>query len=137
MNWIDDTLPKLCGECLTGCSEWKERLQSRNEQDEYSFFFATISFRVSEFGGDKYHTCSDGCKDIFDHEPEKFSQAWLPVHQIFQGNCGGATVPEVLDWYHINKGADNMDYAMSPEEAQWEKWMEGRRPAPPFAAAAE
>ena len=29
----------------------------------------------------------DGCKDIFDYEPEKYVQAWLPVHQIYQGNC--------------------------------------------------
>src|SRR3546814_11970862 len=86
----------------------------------------TICFRVSEHEGDKYHTCSDGCKDIFDHEPVKYVQAWLPVHQIFQGNCGGATLPEVLDWYHINQGADNLDYAGSPEEEQWNRWMEGR-----------
>ena len=35
----------------------------------------------------KYHFCSDGCKEIFEHEPEKYIQAWLPVHQIYQGNC--------------------------------------------------
>ena len=59
----------------------------------------TICFRTSKFKGDAYHFCSDGCKDIFDDEPEKYVQAWLPVHQIFQGNCGGATVPDVLDCY--------------------------------------
>ena len=31
--------------------------------------------------------CSDGCKWIFEREPEKYVQAWLPVHQIYQGNC--------------------------------------------------
>ena len=56
------------------------------------------------------------------------------MHQIFQGACGGATLPEVLDWYHINQGADNMDYAGSPEEEQWNRWMEGRRPVVPVAA---
>jgi phenol hydroxylase P3 protein len=95
----------------------------------------TISFRVSEHAGDKYHTCSDGCKDIFEDEPEKYVQAWLPVHQIFQGNCGGASLPEVLDWYHINQGADNLDYVGSPEQKQWDQWMDGRRP--PLAVAAE
>ena len=59
----------------------------------------TICFRSSKFKGQTYHFCSDGCKDIFDGEPEKFVQAWLPVQQIFQGNCGGATVPDVLNWY--------------------------------------
>lgn len=88
---------------------------------------STISFRVSEYSGNKFHTCSDGCKDIFDNEPEKFVQAWLPVHQIFQGNCGGATIPEVLDWYHLKQGADNLDYAGSPEQAMWNDWMIGRR----------
>ena len=42
----------------------------------------------------KYHCCSDGCKHIFDNEPEKYSQAWLPVHQILPGgNC----FPEDVD----------------------------------------
>ncbi|MDP1329374.1 YHS domain-containing protein, partial [Klebsiella pneumoniae] len=45
-------------------------------------------YRDSVYNGDRYHFCSDGCKDIFDDEPEKFVQSWLPVHQIFQGNCG-------------------------------------------------
>jgi len=88
---------------------------------------STVSFRVSEYAGDKFHTCSDGCKDIFDYEPEKYVQAWLPVHQIFQGNCGGATIPEVLDWYHLKEGVDNLDYAGSPEQAMWNNWMVGRR----------
>ncbi len=46
-----------------------------------------ICYRESEFKGDKYHFCSDHCKDIFDGEPQKYVQAWLPVHQIYQGNC--------------------------------------------------
>ena len=78
--------------------------------------------RASEYKGDKYHFCSDGCKDIFDNEPEKYVQAWLPVHQIYQGNCGGATVPDVLAWYKMNVGADNMDYVGSPDEKLWNEW---------------
>ena len=39
--------------------------------------------------GERFNFCSDGCKWIFDREPEKYVQAWLPVHQIYQGNCGG------------------------------------------------
>ena len=83
----------------------------------------TICYRTSEYKGDTYHFCSDGCKDIFDHEPEKYSQSWLPVHQIFQGNCGGADVGEVLAWYNMNIGADNMDQNVSPEQALWEEWQ--------------
>jgi phenol hydroxylase P3 protein len=85
-----------------------------------------IAFRCSEVDGEMYHFCSDGCKDIFDDEPEKYVQAWLPVHQIFQGNCGGATVPDVLAWYRMNIGADNMDYVGSPDEKLWNDWHAGK-----------
>jgi phenol hydroxylase P3 protein len=81
-----------------------------------------IAFRCTEVGGETYHFCSDGCKDIFDGEPEKYVQSWLPVHQIFQGNCGGATVPDVLNWYRMNVGADNMDYVGSPDDKLWSEW---------------
>ena len=86
----------------------------------------TICFRETQFKGETYHFCSDGCKDIFEGEPEKFAQSWLPVHQIFQGNCGGATVPDVLNWYKMNVGADNMDYAGSPDEKLWNEWQAGK-----------
>jgi phenol hydroxylase P3 protein len=82
----------------------------------------TICFRATQFQGETYHFCSDGCKDIFDGEPEKYVQAWMPVQQIFQGNCGGATVPDVLAWYNMNVGADNMDYVGSPDEKIWKEW---------------
>ncbi|VFU10765.1 protein of unknown function [Methylocella tundrae] len=49
------------------------------------------------------------------------------MSQIFQGNCGGATVPEVLDWYHLNQGADNLDYVGSPDEKLWEEWRAERK----------
>ncbi len=76
----------------------------------------------SDYKGTKYHFCSDGCKDIFDDEPEKYVQAWLPVHQIYQGHCGGASVPEVLEWYHLKDGQDNKDYRDSQDRENWLKW---------------
>ena len=82
----------------------------------------TISIRGSEFRGEHFNFCSDGCKWIFDREPEKYVQAWLPVHQIYQGNCGGATIPEVLAWYGIQDGADNGEYLTSPDKASWDQW---------------
>jgi phenol hydroxylase P3 protein len=85
----------------------------------------TICFRDSDFEGNRYHFCSDGCKDIFDNEPEKYCQAWMPTHQVYQGNCGGATMPEVLAWYHLNVGEDNLDYAGSPDRRHWEQWKRG------------
>ena len=82
----------------------------------------TIGFRDSHFEGNHYHFCSDGCKDIFDNEPQKYCQSWMPVHQIYQGNCGGATVPDVLNWYHLNFGVDNFDYADSQDRENWRAW---------------
>ena len=82
----------------------------------------TISVRTSDFRGERFNFCSDGCKWVFDREPEKYVQAWLPVHQIYQGNCGGPTVPDVLAWYGIQDGVDNGEYLTSPDKANWDRW---------------
>ncbi|MEP3244611.1 MAG: aromatic/alkene/methane monooxygenase hydroxylase/oxygenase subunit alpha [Sneathiella sp.] len=116
-RFYNNALPQLCTLCQIP--------MGFSEPDDPS----KICFRSSEHKGDTYHFCSDGCKDIFDNEPEKYAQSWLPVHQIFQGNCGGAEIEDVLKWYHLNMGADNMDYHGSPEEQMWNAWMAGRHPA--------
>ncbi len=74
-----------------------------------------------DFNGEKFHFCSPGCRTIFDNEPEKYIQAWMPPHQIFQGNCGGSTMADVLEYYHLEDGVDNRDYVGSPDEAAWNK----------------
>jgi phenol hydroxylase P3 protein len=91
-----------------------------------------ICYRESTYHGMKHHFCSDGCKDVFDNEPEKYVQAWLPVHQIYQGNCfpegtdptapGFNPLAAVLKYYHINDGADNGEFNSSPDKANWERW---------------
>jgi phenol hydroxylase P3 protein len=86
---------------------------------------STICVRNSEFRGERFNFCSDGCKWIFDREPEKYVQAWLPVHQIYQGNCGGSTIPEVLSWYGIQDGVDNGEFLTSPDKINWDKWHTG------------
>jgi phenol hydroxylase P3 protein len=116
-RFYNNALPQLCNTCQIP--------MGFSEPDDPT----TICFRSSEYAGDRYHFCSDGCKEIFDQEPEKLVQSWLPVHQIFQGNCGGASVEDVLKWYHLNLGADNLDYAGSPEQKMWDQWMAGRRVA--------
>ncbi|TDO93367.1 YHS domain-containing protein [Enemella evansiae] len=80
-----------------------------------------ICQRSSDYNGEHFNFCSDGCQWIFDREPEKFVQAWLPVHQIFQGNCGGPTVPDVLQWYGIQDG-DNGEYEGSLDQRHWRQW---------------
>ena len=65
----------------------------------------------------RYDFCSDGCQWIFEREPEKYVQAWLPVHQIYQGVCGGPSVPEVLAWYGMQEG-DGGEYEGSPDQVR-------------------
>jgi len=111
-----------------------------------------ICYRESDYLGNKFHFCSDGCKDIFDNEPQKYVQAWLPVHQIYQGNCFEAdadpTAPdfdpmrEVLRYYHVAPGADGHEFAHSPDFANWRQWTgkqapEDSPPAPNTAAPRE
>jgi phenol hydroxylase P3 protein len=109
-RFYNNGLPMLCNLCQIP--------MAFSEPDDPS----TICFRDSTYNGSKYHFCSDGCKDIFDSEPEKYVQSWLPVHQIYQGNCGGASVEDVLKWYHIDLGTDNLDFAGSPEDKMWQSW---------------
>jgi len=116
-RFYNNALPQLCNVCQIP--------MAFTEPDDPT----TICYRTSEYRGDTHHFCSDGCKDIFDNEPEKYIQSWLPVHQIYQGNCGGASVEDVLKWYHINLGADNMDYEGSPEQEMWEQWQAARHRA--------
>jgi phenol/toluene 2-monooxygenase (NADH) P3/A3 len=81
-----------------------------------------ICYRESEHRGSKFHFCSDHCKAIFDHEPEKYVQAWLPVHQIYQGHCGGATLEDVLRWYHLDSGKDNLEFEGSEDQKNFAAW---------------
>jgi phenol hydroxylase P3 protein len=93
-----------------------------------------ICYRESDYKGEKYHMCSDHCKHIFDDEPEKYVQAWLPVHQIFQGNCfpegtdptqpGFQPLPAVLQYYHLNFGRDNFDYEGSEDQKNFNAWRD-------------
>jgi len=81
----------------------------------------TICQRSVVFEGERYNFCSDGCQNIFEHEPVKFRQAWLPVHQIYQGNCGGADLGDVLQWYGMQPG-DGGEYLGSPDNRNWLRW---------------
>ena len=116
-RFFNNTLPMLCTTCQIP--------MGFTEPDDPT----KICFRRSKYKEDTYHFCSDGCKDIFDFEPEKYVQSWLPVHQIYQGNCGGAAIEDVLEWYHMNVGSDNGDYEGSEDQALWNQWMTERTQA--------
>ena len=81
-----------------------------------------IVYRESTYNDERFHFCSNECKHIFDREPEKYVHAWLPVHQIFQGNCGGGGLDEVMEYYRMGLGEMNLDYKGSPDEERWKKW---------------
>jgi phenol hydroxylase P3 protein len=91
-----------------------------------------IAYRESDYLGNKYHCCSDHCKEIFDNEPEKYIQSWLPVQQIYQGNCfkpgtdptaeGFDPLLAVLDYYHLNFGTDNFDFETSEDKKNFAAW---------------
>lgn len=107
-RFYNDTLPQLCQVCQIPAifTEKGSPLE--------------LSLRQIKYRGERYHFCSDGCNEIFDYEPEKYIQAWLPVHQIYQGNCDGADLPEVLsNYYNFNLGEDNLEYLNSPDHRKW------------------
>ena len=91
-----------------------------------------ICYREVDYKGDKYHFCSDHCKEIFEHEPEKYVQAWLPVHQIYQGNCfpegtdptveGFDPLAAVLQYYKLEHGRDNLDFDISEDKKNFAEW---------------
>ena len=122
-RFYNPTLPMLCQICQIPLAF--------SEPDDPT----TLSHRSAEHAGERYHFCSDGCCDIFQYEPEKYIQAWLPVHQILQGNCGGADVESVVrDYYNIMPGEDNFEYLGSTEHRRWQDWHpndKGSTPASP------
>lgn len=91
----------------------------------------TLCARESNYLGNRYHFCSDHCKDIFEHEPEKYVQAWLPVHQVYQGNCfkpgvdptseGFDPLAAVLDFYEV-EARDTMDFEGSEDQKNFAAW---------------
>ena len=113
-RFYNQGLPRLCQVCQipTAFTEPDDPTQ--------------ICVRDHTHEGERYHFCSDGCKDIFIDEPEKYVQAWLPVHQIYQGNCGGAGLGDVLKWYGIEDGVHNRDYNQSKDKARWAEMKKAR-----------
>ncbi|MND80345.1 Toluene-4-monooxygenase system protein A [compost metagenome] len=80
-----------------------------------------ICHRESVYRGERYHFCSDGCKDIFDNEPEKYIQAWLPMPGLMQDPLNG-DLAGWMDWVFLKNGEDNGDYATSQDKHNFELW---------------
>jgi len=119
-RWFNQVLPMLCQICTI------------------PMFFTEpgdptqISYHETTYHGMKYHFCSGHCKEIFEHEPRKYVQTWLPVHQIYQGNCypedinpespGDSPVREVLRFYGVKGGEDNGDFNTSHDRNNFSQW---------------
>ena len=118
--FVNATLPQLCQTC-----QWPLLFTEADDP-------TTICHREETYLGDKFHFCSDGCHDIFRHEPEKFVHAHLPVHQIYQGNYFNPgvdpTAPdfnplvEALKYMGINPGVDGGDFQGHIDAVNWERW---------------
>ncbi len=81
-----------------------------------------LCHREVDYKNEKYHFCSDHCKHIFEDEPEKFIQAWLPMPQLFMGNSGGGGVEEWMEWVGMVPGRDNMDFEGSEDQKNFALW---------------
>lgn len=83
----------------------------------------TLCHREIDYKGEHYHFCSDHCRDIFQEEPEKYVQAWLPMPQLFQEPNKG-DLEAWMKWVSMVDGEDNGDYQGSHDQKSFEKWRE-------------
>lgn len=80
-----------------------------------------LCHRQTVYKGETYHFCSDGCQDVFEAEPEKYVQAWLPMPQLFQEPIKG-DLGAWMQWVSLKDGADNGDYSLSQDRQNFEAW---------------
>ncbi|MBS0445242.1 MAG: YHS domain-containing protein [Proteobacteria bacterium] len=83
-----------------------------------------IAHRESRYLGELFHCCSDGCRDIFEAEPEKYAQARLPVQQLLQGNLGGPELPDMIRFWGFEPGRDTGPYEASEDARRWAQWKD-------------
>ncbi|MBS1191406.1 MAG: hypothetical protein H6R10_3198 [Rhodocyclaceae bacterium] len=81
----------------------------------------TLCHREVEYKGETYHFCSDGCQHIFEKEPEKYIQGWLPLAAIFQAPLNG-DLGAWMEWVSLADGKDNGDFAGSEDQRNFEAW---------------
>ncbi|MFZ2870775.1 YHS domain-containing protein [Zavarzinia sp.] len=102
-------LAKLCQCCQLPCVF--------TEPDDAS----VLCHRQTTHKGEIYHFCSDGCQEIFEDEPEKYVQAWLPMPQLFQDPVNG-DLAAWMDWAHLTDGLDNGEYQGSSDQLNFDRW---------------
>ena len=77
--------------------------------------------RPSDFDGERLQLLLRRLQVDLRPRAREVRQAWLPVHQIYQGNCGGPTVPDVLAWYKM-RPEDGGEYQGSLDNENWKAW---------------
>ncbi|MDR2014009.1 MAG: YHS domain-containing protein [Azoarcus sp.] len=102
-------LPKLCQVCQLPCLF--------TEPDDPT----SHCQRETEYKGEKYHFCSDGCQHVFENEPEKYVQAWLPMPGLFQEPLKG-DIGAWMQWVGLNPGKDTGDYDGSEDQLNFAAW---------------
>lgn len=101
-------LPKLCQTCQLPCLF--------TEPDDPT----QLAHRETEYEGEKYHFCSDGCQHVFEQEPEKYIQSWLPMPALMQEPLKG-DLAAWMEWVALEPTASG-NYADSEDKANFEKW---------------
>merc|ERR1712000_325549 len=95
-------LPKLCQTCQLPCLF--------TEPDDQT----QLAHRETEYEGEKYHFCSDGCQHVFEQEPEKYVQAWLPMPALMQEPLKG-DLAAWMEWVSLEPTAAG-EYANSEDK---------------------
>ncbi len=101
-------LPKLCQTCQLPCL-----FTEPNDPTQ-------LCHRETDYEGEKYHFCSDGCQHVFEQEPEKYVQAWLPMPALMQEPLKG-DLAAWMEWVSLEPTAAG-EYASSEDKANFEKW---------------
>jgi phenol/toluene 2-monooxygenase (NADH) P3/A3 len=72
-----------------------------------------IGFRRSQYREESFNFCSEHCRDIFDHEPEKYLQA---LRALSKCRPQAARAPGILDLH------DNGDFEDSQDQKNFDHW---------------
>ena len=80
-----------------------------------------ICQRETTYLGEVYHFCSDSCQHIFENEPEKYVQAWLPMPQLMQEPVKG-DLGAWYQWCNLIPGKDTGDYDGSEDQQNFDAW---------------
>lgn len=143
-KWYRPRLEHYASEELAGRRYGNRGLPMQCQTCQHPMFFTEpgnprwIAYRETGHQNETFHFCSDHCKDIFSHEPQKYVQARLTAHQILQGQCfkpdadpaapGFDIAAAVLDYCQIRDGQDNKAFAASEDEVNFQRWGGGQDP---------